>query len=276
MPLIKTILKKSIPVAAAGCLFFSGCMGIMTIHEQQRHSPAPAVQQQESDYQELNAYGEWIDVERIGRVWRPFAAAEWRPFTYGHWTSSSEGWTWVSYEPFGWIVYHYGNWTFSPDYGWVWVPAQGDWSPACVQWVQYDDYIAWAPLPIGHAAWPQPWERNNTEVWTVVRTGDFTRDNVGTFRAERKIIQNGQPRREQAAPRPPERRVIEERTKQAVPTVVIQREAVAGRKSGIRKMSVPESEVQRVEKNKPKVEKEVLQKRGERKNTEERKTEPGR
>ena len=43
----------------------------------------------------LSGYGEWVRVDGLGRVWRPWVAAGWQPYTHGRWTWTSMGWTWV-------------------------------------------------------------------------------------------------------------------------------------------------------------------------------------
>ncbi len=52
----------------------------------------------------------------------------------------------MSDDPWGWATDHYGRWFYDPDYGWVWVPGY-EWAPAWVDWVVYDGWIGWAPLP---------------------------------------------------------------------------------------------------------------------------------
>jgi len=106
------------------------------------------------DFADLDEYGEWYKLPRIGWVWAPDADPGWRPFVYGRWEWTPEGWGWIADEPFGWIVCHYGNWYYDDDIGWVWVPGY-DWSPARVQWVDTDYEIAWAPLPP-----PPPWSKS--------------------------------------------------------------------------------------------------------------------
>ncbi len=107
-------------------------------------------------YDNLQPYGQWIQVEGYGYCWQPNAGQDpnWQPYTDGYWAYTDAGWTWVSYEDFGWITYHYGRWTRVEDAGWVWVPDY-QWAPAWVSWRQShgdsgpDDssYIGWAPLP---------------------------------------------------------------------------------------------------------------------------------
>jgi hypothetical protein len=100
-------------------------------------------------HENLSPYGEWVDVDNYGWVFRPRVAEGWRPYTLGHWVwSDDDGWVWVSDEDFGWAVYHYGRWYPDPSYGWLWVPGY-DWAPAWVAWREGDGFIGWAPLAPG-------------------------------------------------------------------------------------------------------------------------------
>jgi hypothetical protein len=136
-----------------------------------------------NDMEFLAAYGQWMDVAPYGQVWVPSVASDWRPFAYGNWIWTNDGWLWSSYEPYGWLVYHYGHWDYQPDIGWFWIPGT-TWSPAAVVWLNFGDYICWAPSPPMGIHWPQPWEPEPTafNVWIGVRIGDFDRENVGGFR----------------------------------------------------------------------------------------------
>ncbi|MDR3611354.1 MAG: hypothetical protein P4L27_12380 [Ignavibacteriaceae bacterium] len=136
----------------------------------------------EYNVDDLNQYGYWQDVYPYGRCWRPSVVADWTPFTNGHWAYDGSNWVWVSYEPFGWIVYHYGNWENTPDYGWVWIPSDDQWSPARVQWFDYGDQVGWAPLRPDNRSWPEPWENGGGKVWTVVRLQDFTNEDIHTYK----------------------------------------------------------------------------------------------
>lgn len=98
-------------------------------------------------YDELDPYGEWIEVADYGYCWQPRdVEPEWRPYTVGEWAYTDAGWTWISEEPFGWATYHYGRWTKLSRRGWVWVP-DTQWAPAWVSWRHSDRYTGWAPLP---------------------------------------------------------------------------------------------------------------------------------
>ncbi len=91
----------------------------------------------------LGGYGEWVYVDGLGRVWRPWVAASWRPYTHGRWVSTAAGWTWVAYEPWGWVPHHYGSWALSR-HGWVWMPGW-EYRPANVVWVSHGGWVGWYP-----------------------------------------------------------------------------------------------------------------------------------
>lgn len=98
-------------------------------------------------YDNLDPYGEWVEVGDYGYCWHPRDVDnDWRPYGDGHWVYTDAGWTWVSEEPYGWAVYHYGRWTRADRVGWVWVP-DTQWAPAWVSWRHSDRYVGWAPLP---------------------------------------------------------------------------------------------------------------------------------
>jgi hypothetical protein len=72
---------------------------------------------------ELQEYGEWVDVPTYGTVWRPRVAVGWSPYVYGRWVwISPYGWTWISNEPWGWYPYRCGYWLTDPVFGWIWSP----------------------------------------------------------------------------------------------------------------------------------------------------------
>ena len=150
------------------------------MYQDVNYQDPPAYQQY--DINSLNQYGEWINYNSYGSVWRPRVAPDWQPFTIGHWANDGNDWVWVSREPFGGMVYHYGSWENTPEYGWVWIPDNNVWSPACVQWAYYDDQVCWAPRRAQNRNWNDPWEQNNMHSWVAVHTEDFNRDNVGTYR----------------------------------------------------------------------------------------------
>jgi hypothetical protein len=105
-------------------------------------------------YDDLSQYGEWVEYEKYGPVWRPGKVAEdWRPYTNGRWVPTNDGNVFESDEPWGWATYHYGNWMPTEGYGWVWVPGS-TWYPSTVEWRSSPEnepvdnsYVGWAPTP---------------------------------------------------------------------------------------------------------------------------------
>ena len=93
----------------------------------------------------LAGYGEWVWVNGLGRVWRPWVSASWRPYTYGRWVRTGAGWTWVAYEPWGYVPHHYGSWAYS-SFGWVWQPGYA-YAGANVVWVRAGAYVGWYARP---------------------------------------------------------------------------------------------------------------------------------
>lgn len=101
----------------------------------------------------LSGYGEWVRVDGLGRVWRPWVATGWQPYTHGRWVWTSLGWTWVAYEPWGWAPHHYGNWAYST-IGWVWSPGYV-YHPGNVIWVSSGAHVGWYPCA------PSGWSHYN-------------------------------------------------------------------------------------------------------------------
>jgi hypothetical protein len=101
-------------------------------------------------HEPLAQYGDWLESDRFGYVWRPKRAEidkDWRPYADGRWQWTDYGWTWQSLEPFGWATYHYGRWMRHPRIGWLWISGH-EWAPAWVSWrVKGSELIGWAPLP---------------------------------------------------------------------------------------------------------------------------------
>lgn len=100
-------------------------------------------------YDQLSAYGQWVDHPDYGYVWYPDVSAGFEPyFTNGHWIFTKFGWMWISDYPWGWATFHYGRWEYDDTYGWFWIP--GDvWGPAWVVWVASGGYYGWAPMGPG-------------------------------------------------------------------------------------------------------------------------------
>src|SRR5687767_509675 len=96
----------------------------------------------------LYGYGEWIEIEGYGRVWRPYATVVGHDFTpyetCGTWVWTEYGWTFACEWDWGWLAFHYGRWGWFEDY-WAWQPDY-EWSPACVEWRSGGGYVGWRPL----------------------------------------------------------------------------------------------------------------------------------
>jgi len=240
------------------CLFaLAGCTTTYTDStpsDEYVEPPPPPPPPPEIEFYELAEFGEWIHVHPFGTVWRPYAGSDWRPYIYGHWVWSDWGWTWVSYEPFGWAVYHYGYWHFDTFAGWIWVP-EYEWEPVRVQWVEYDDYVCWAPMaPPGYLI-PDPWDIHATDVWVVVNARNFTNYDLHRFRVKPASYKdryrtNAPVHREQ-----PRVKTIEERTRKSIQRVHIDVKDHAAGARTYKKVVLPASEQKRVEQYKRKSQK---------------------
>ena len=182
----KILSGKMLPVIAGLlALTFAGLGGCASTHSE----PSYYAEEVTDDYEYLSYYGQWVYLPAFGSVWCPDVVYGWQPYYYGHWIWTGDYWAWTSYEPYGWLVYHYGFWGFTPDIGWFWVP--GDvWYPARVDWIVFDDYIGWAPLPPPGIIWPQPWDLVDIDIWIIVENGDFIRDDIGTYRVDRPVYRD--------------------------------------------------------------------------------------
>ena len=110
--------------------------------------------------EDLDPYGNWVNVPQYGYVWQPTVAPGWAPYRVGRWVWLDwYGWTWVSSDPWGWAPYHYGRWFNEPAYGWVWYPGalgvRHYWSPALVAFFGFGGgggvgfgfgNVGWVPL----------------------------------------------------------------------------------------------------------------------------------
>lgn len=154
------------------------------------NEPAPATASADSDsmdigmFNDLDYYGQWYQRDPYGWVYRPTVVMDWQPFTHGHWIWSQYGWMWVDYDPWGWATSHYGYWTQDFTLGWIWVPDY-TWSPVQCEWIQYGDYIGWAPEPPPGAAFKEPWE--GSQAWVFVPIRKFKQADVATNRAAPKF-----------------------------------------------------------------------------------------
>jgi hypothetical protein len=109
--------------------------------------------------EDLDPYGNWVNVPQYGYVWQPAVAPGWAPYRVGRWVWLDwYGWTWVSGDPWGWAPYHYGRWFYEPAFGWCWYPGavgvRHYWSPALVAFFGFGGggvgfgfgNVGWVPL----------------------------------------------------------------------------------------------------------------------------------
>lgn len=210
------------------------------------------------DLNELTSYGEWIYLDNYGSVWQPLVTSDWMPFDYGHWAFANGAWTWISYEPFGWIVYHYGNWYDDPSYGWVWIPGSDSWSPANVEWCSFGDYIGWAPLPPRGIHYKNPWDNDDYRFWHVVRSQNFTDENVNNFNVISQIRNETGIRNLSVNRKAPERERIAMDTGRTIPEIKLQNENLKLPERRIKRMNLPDQERTRVEQHAQQIRNKVL------------------
>jgi hypothetical protein len=168
-----------------------------------QQAPPPATASADSDsmdigmFNDLDYYGQWYQRDPYGWVYRPTVVMDWQPFTHGHWIWTQYGWMWVDYDPWGWATSHYGYWTQDFTLGWIWVPDY-TWSPVQCEWVQYGDYIGWAPEPPPGAAFKEPWE--GSQAWVFVPIRKFKQADVASNRADPKFKTGDDPQIARGAP----------------------------------------------------------------------------
>lgn len=249
----RKILLKNIHLISAGFLFLLAvsCSSTENISDYSVHSGY--------DLDDLNTYGEWVDVNPYGEVWQPFVVNGWMPFDYGHWAFANGNWTWISYEPFGWIVYHYGYWYNDPFYGWVWIPSDNTWAPANVMWITYDDFVGWAPLPPPGIIYGNPWESGEHSHWHVVKLADFTKDNIHDYAISNPPARinelDGTKKNNRV---PPSKFTIEQSTGRNVSDVMINHEKVKLPPRQIQKMTLSPDENKRIVKSSQRVRDNIL------------------
>jgi hypothetical protein len=108
--------------------------------------------------EDLDPYGNWVDVPGYGYAWHPVAVDGWAPYRQGRWVWVDwYGWTWVSYEPWGWAPYHYGRWFYEPAYGWCWYPGaigvRHYWAPALVAFFGFGGGGVSVGFGFGNVGW---------------------------------------------------------------------------------------------------------------------------
>jgi hypothetical protein len=135
-------------------------------------------------FNDLDYYGQWYQRDPYGWVFRPSVVMDWQPFTHGHWIWTQYGWMWVDYDPWGWATSHYGYWYNDFTLGWVWIPDY-TWSPVACDWIQYGDYVGWAPQAPPGAAFKDPWD--DQKPWVFVPVRKFKETNVAQDRVAPKF-----------------------------------------------------------------------------------------
>ena len=173
--------------------------------------------------EDLSAYGDWINTNDYGWIWRPFPSSisvysDWAPYRYGQWTwCPPYGWTWIGYEPWGWAPYHYGRWVYYNGY-WAWCPRsqfyrnRSWWRPALVAFVfdfSFGDNVCWYPLNYHQR---DPYSRRYRHDRDHDRDGRRRHDDYGNWRGVTRTPRRdfGNPdRRGRGVDEPIGRRVID-------------------------------------------------------------------
>ena len=105
-------------------------------------------------YQDLYAYGHWVNDPMYGEVWVPPVTAGWTPYSTGRWAFVEPwGWTWIDEAPWGFAPFHYGRWASLRGAGWVWIPGAPSYhpvyAPALVGFIGGGGFgvsVGWFPL----------------------------------------------------------------------------------------------------------------------------------
>lgn len=138
-------------------------------------------------FDDLSYYGQWYWIDPYGWTWRPTVVSQWQPFTQGHWVWTEYGWMWADYDPWGWATTHYGYWATDFTLGWIWIPGY-TWSPVQCNWILYDDYICWSPVPPPGSRYKDPWD--DDKAWVSVPIRKFKETNVADYRSTPKFKSN--------------------------------------------------------------------------------------
>ncbi|MFZ0454984.1 MAG: DUF6600 domain-containing protein [Ignavibacteriaceae bacterium] len=252
-----TIIISGILLVAA-----SGCSQVQQVQSPNTYSTNPgSYYQNNGNYdQTLNEYGDWIAISPYGNVWKPFVVSTWQPYNYGYWVYSNYGWTWVSYEPFGWIVYHYGFWIDNPDYGWLWVPSNDQWSPARVDWYDYGNYVCWAPQQPHGISYGAPWI-SQRHVWHVVQNNNFTQKDLTNYYITRSMLRNNIGSRSVISRRPPDITEIRTRAAGTIPIVKIEKQNITRGNGQIVRMRLPVDQQRIVQQHTLEIQRTVIQHR---------------
>jgi ferric-dicitrate binding protein FerR (iron transport regulator) len=84
------------------------------------------------EWNDLDANGNWYNVPGQGYVWSPYEAenSDFDPYGYGNWMwTPGYGYLWISGYQWGYLPYQCGAWNFYNGFGWGWAPGLGGCSP---------------------------------------------------------------------------------------------------------------------------------------------------
>lgn len=146
-------------------------------------------------YDQLSAYGQWVNYPNYGYVWLPDVGPDFTPYsTNGYWIMTNYGMTWVSDYSWGWAPFHYGRWEFDNFYGWFWVP-DTEWGPAWVTWRSSRGYYGWTPMRPGISITVSFGSHYHShDHWIFVRDRDIDRRDLHRYCVDRRyygpIIRN--------------------------------------------------------------------------------------
>jgi len=246
-------------VLAGAFLALSGCTATYT----SAAPPPPPPQYYEPpppDYEyfdELSYYGSWVEIHPFGLVWQPFVVAGWRPYHHGHWEWTDWGWMWIGYEPFSWATYHYGYWHYDPGWGWIWIPGY-EWSPVRVQWIWFDDYVCWTPLPPPGYVIADPWVAHRPGLWVTVHFKHFYSHDINRYSVEFPRSARKWKSVRSVRDKPPTVDIVEKHVRRPVRRVPIEVKNVKAGKREYKRVVLPPAYREQVEGYKQKAEKKVL------------------
>jgi hypothetical protein len=99
----------------------------------QTSAPADMGANQNPEWNDLDANGNWYNVPGQGYVWSPYDAsnAGFDPYGNGSWMwTPGFGYIWASGYPWGYLPFQCGAWNFYGGFGWGWAPGMG----GCLPW----------------------------------------------------------------------------------------------------------------------------------------------
>jgi hypothetical protein len=139
----------------------------------------------------LDGYGQWVETDDYGQIWRPDATVVGVDFTPyesgGSWEYTDAGWAFACDYPWGWLPFHYGRWAWFHGY-WGWVPGY-HWGPAWVEWRHGSGVLGWRPLA-PHGGSGHRWHGGDVAIrdhrhaeqhdahWRFAATTDFAKPHI--------------------------------------------------------------------------------------------------